>query len=155
MLSLETRKKVTKETIRIIENMFLKLTDSKINAALLLISLHYFLVSLTVAHIYFGNKNIYFYISVVIYLLIVILHFYFNGCILTKTERALLNNNEWYGPPSIILYGSENFNKEKINQLIEILAFLIVVNIFLRIIFNISLWLLPIIVVLLFRNVNM
>ena len=105
MLSLETRKKVTKETIRIIENMFLKLTDSKINAALLLISLHYFLVSLTVAHIYFGNKNIYFYISVVIYLLIVILHFYFNGCILTKTERALLNNNEWYGPPSIILYG--------------------------------------------------
>ena len=35
---------------------------------------------------------------VLIWIIIFGLHFYFNGCILTKIERHLWKANDWYGP---------------------------------------------------------
>jgi len=45
----------------------------------------------------FKSLNFYFYISLIIWLLIMVLHLYFNGCIFIRIERALTKNKKWKG----------------------------------------------------------
>ena len=65
----------------------------------IIFTFHWFILSLPLITILVGKINWKFWISCCIWILIYILHFYFNGCILTKIERRLFNDKEkWYGP---------------------------------------------------------
>tara|TARA_B100001093_G_C25995790_1_gene663437 strand:+ start:61 stop:522 length:462 start_codon:yes stop_codon:yes gene_type:complete len=152
MLSLESRKKITKETIRRIENVFLSVTDKREYAGLFLVGFHYLIVMFPVAYIFFGTVDIYYYISGIIYLMIVILHYYFNGCILTRTERSLFNSKEWYGPPSFLLYGLDDISKNRSNNMVALLALLVVSQSVLKMFYDINIWYLILITILIFRN---
>ena len=105
MFELEERKKYTKYVIEEVENFLLKFVDKKGYAGLVVVAFHYFLIVASVTYIMFGSVNIYYYMSSLLYLTVVFLHFFFGGCILTRIERSLLETKEWYGPPSILLYG--------------------------------------------------
>lgn len=96
--SLENRKKNTDIIINLIIKKLNKLTNNnEVYSFYILFILHYFLILITFICCLFSPINYSFYISVFIVLCIFILHFYFGGCILIRTERKLLNDKEWYG----------------------------------------------------------
>lgn len=153
MFELEKRKENTKWSVRQIENFFLNFTNKREYAGLILVGVHYLAVMSSIAYTFFGDINIYYYISFSFYLLIVFLHYYYNGCILTRTERSLFDTKTWYGPPSILLYGVEDLSMERCNNMIAYMAVIIVTNSFLRL-YNkdINLFLLMILTCIYFRN---
>jgi hypothetical protein len=152
MFELEKRKSDTKWSIRQIEAFFLNCTNKREYAGLYLVGVHYLIVTGIVACIFFGDMNIYYYISVFCYSLLVILHHYYNGCILTKTERSLFDTKIWYGPPSMLLYGVEDFTMERCNDMIYYLSSVVIINIAIRE-YNkdINLWFLLLLIVIFFR----
>lgn len=62
-----------------------------------LIIFHWALVGFILLYLAIGNVNNLFYGCTLIWILIVVLHFYFKGCFLTKLERELLETKDWYG----------------------------------------------------------
>lgn len=152
MFELENRKKITKNIVDRSTNI-LKRIISKKYAGLMVVSFHYFLIMLPIVYIYFGKaNNIYFYVSVLFFTLVILFHYYFGGCILTRLERELLESSKWYGPPGILLYGSDGFNKRGALGMIHVVSVWTVINIVLQTYFGVSLWFMPLIVVLIFRN---
>ena len=153
MFELERRKENTKWSVKQIENFFLNFTNKREYAGLILVGVHYFAVMGSVAYIFFGDIDVYYYISISFYLLIVFLHYYYNGCILTRTERSLFDTKTWYGPPSILLYGVEDLSMDRCNNMIAYLAIVIVSNSILRM-YNkdINIFILLILIVIYFRN---
>ena len=155
MFEVEKRKEITKLSIKRIENIFLHFTKKREYAGLILVLFHYLLLTCTIWYIFFGDIDIYYYICSGFYLLLVCMHYYYNGCILTKAERSLLNDaKSWYGPPSIFLYGTDKMScMNRCNTMIAYLAFVIVINSIIRL-YNkeISLYFIMILIVLYFRN---
>ena len=103
-LTLENRIKNTEfistniyEMIKNIPNIFIYFTFC-----------HYILAIIYALGIIFSNGNSYiFYLSLVILFVTIITNFYFNGCILTKIERKL-SNNDWYGFPYTQIFKEPN-----------------------------------------------
>jgi len=94
---LDTRINHTKYLI----NNFDKLTDKIIKDKKIKGGILYFFHSCLVISVFlillFGSINIYFYISLLIWIIIMILHIYFGGCIFIRIERELLDNKSWKG----------------------------------------------------------
>jgi len=152
MFELEERKKYTKYVIEEVEKILLKFVDKKGYAGLMVVGFHYFLIVISVTYIMFGSVNIYYYMSSLLYVVIIILHFICGGCILTRIERSLFETKEWYGPISMLLYGIEDASKERTNNMVVFLATLIVINIISKLFNqNINLFLLMLLVVIYFR----
>jgi hypothetical protein len=153
MFEIEKRKATTKWSVKKIEDFFLKFTNKREYAGLILVGVHYLTLVSCICYIFFGDIDIYYYISASFYLLVVGLHYYYNGCILTRTERSLLDSKTWYGPPSILLYGVEDFTMKRCNNMVGYMAMIIVTNLFLRL-YNkdINLFLLIVLTGMHFRN---
>lgn len=98
MLDLETRKKNTKLVVNSIKNTLYHINPNhRINGLIVLI-IHWIAVGIPLLAIFIFKTGWKFYLSAVIWIIICILHLYFNGCICTKTERELWNTKDWYGP---------------------------------------------------------
>ena len=153
MFELEKRKENTKWSVKQIENFFLNFTNKREYAGLILVGVHYLVLISAISCLFFGEINVYYYISLSFYCLVIFLHYYYNGCILTRTERSLLDAKTWYGPPSILLYGVEDFTMKRCNNMVGYMALIIVTNSFLRL-YNkdINLFLLMILTCIYFRN---
>jgi hypothetical protein len=153
MFEIEKRKKNTKWSVRQIEKIFLNFTNKREYAGLILVGVHYLVLISAISFLFFGVINVYYYISLSFYLLCILLHYYYNGCILTRTERSLLDAKTWYGPPSILLYGVKDFTMERCNNMIAYMAVIVVSNSFLRL-YNkdINLFVLIVLTGIYFRN---
>lgn len=94
---LETRKKHTKYAIEKFNILTEKIIKDKLLRGGLLYFFHLFIVGSTFFIIIFSQLNIFFYISILVWLIIMIMHLYFGGCIFIRIERELLNNKSWKG----------------------------------------------------------
>jgi hypothetical protein len=107
--SLETRKENTKIIIQKIRELLYKITGNDIISAYILILIHWLVTGVAIVYILFGPVDKWFVLSVSVWISMVLMHFYFNGCILVRVEKALLENNsiantddanekKWWGP---------------------------------------------------------
>ena len=111
--SVEKRKEHSKIIIEKISNFLYKITGNNSISAYILILFHWFITGIAIAYILFGSIDKWFIISVIIWILMVLMHFYFNGCILVRVEKALLEDRtanacsdnasansckKWWGP---------------------------------------------------------
>lgn len=101
---LDTRKQHTKKVIQKYESLLNKITKNKKVKVNITYILHLLFVVLPCFILVFKQINIYFYISLIIWILIVSLHFYFNGCIFIRIERELMEDKTWKGIWTYIFY---------------------------------------------------
>ena len=94
----ETRKTHTKMSVESSRDYLNKITNSSNISASILVVLTLIIEILTILYILLGSVNKFFYISIAFWFIVIVLNFYFNGCIITKIQRHLWNNNKWYGP---------------------------------------------------------
>ena len=94
----ETRKTHTKMIVESSSEYLNKITNSSNISASILVVLTLIIEILTILYILLGSVNKFFYISIAFWFIVIVLNFYFNGCIITKIQRHLWNNNKWYGP---------------------------------------------------------
>lgn len=116
---IETRINHTNWVVEKTSEYLNKLTnDSNVSGNILLI-IHWAIVSFSVLYILLGQINIYFYLSVLVWFIIMILHFYFHGCICIKIERKLWNMKEWKGPWGYLIKLLELMDVEITNKLLN------------------------------------
>ena len=137
---LETRKKHTKYLTNYITNFLEYFTSDNEIKAYIVIFFHSLLILPSSAYILFGKINALYYAIIVELIIIFLLHFYFNGCILIRIERELFNDKDWFGQwtvPFIILkkMGME-LTPRFMTNLFICSAILISLFIFLRLAFN-------------------
>ena len=109
-----------------IQNYFLKIINfnknektenEKIYVAYTISMIHYYLIFCVMLYILFGNINGFWYIIFILYNLLVIQNIYFNGCILTRLEKELFNDENYKGFISLIFSkdkdNSKSYNKKK------------------------------------------
>lgn len=77
-----------------------------------------------------------FYFTLFIWILILISNYIFKGCILTKLERYLWQNKEWFGP-YYICCNLNNWSSNKIKNMYICQITILITILFLRILFKI------------------
>ena len=109
--------------------------NNKLNGFILFI-FHLLFQLVSIYILFFHPISNLFYFTLFIWIIILISNYIFRGCILTKLERYLWQNNEWFGPYYIccnLNYWSSNKIK---NMYICQITFLITL-LFIRILFKI------------------
>lgn len=108
--AIDKRKQYTKIIIQKMRDWLYKISGDDIISAYILILFHWFITGIAIAYIIFGSIDKWFIISILIWSLMVLMHFYFNGCIFVRVEKALMesgnsngNSNsasteKWWGP---------------------------------------------------------
>ena len=97
-LNIEMRKKNTYEWVDYLEKFCTSIMNKR-DSAFLLSILHTFSAIWIALYLCFGDTQTLFYkFNVVIWLIVVGCHFYFNGCLLVRLERKLWNSKTWFGP---------------------------------------------------------
>lgn len=77
-----------------------------------------------------------FYFTLTLWIFILISNYIFKGCILTKIERYLWKNNEWFGP-YYICCNLNNWSSNKIKNMYICQITLLLTILFIRILFKI------------------
>ena len=72
------------------------------NAGYLVIMFHTLITFIPFSLFILSNNLVYTYAFTLLWIGIVVGHLYFNGCIITKIERKLLNDKKWKGPWVVI-----------------------------------------------------
>ena len=103
MFSLENRIKTTNLILDKSRQFLKNLNENEPVSGLVLFIFHWLFLGIPLVIILVGKINFYFGISIIIWVIVYILHFYFNGCILTKLERKLFNDKKWYGPWTFLI----------------------------------------------------
>ena len=98
MFNLETRKKNTTKIIIKTEKLLKKITNNNKIAGFIIFFSHWLLLGIALLYILIGKINSFFYFSSLIWIIVFIMHFYFNGCIATRIERHLWDTKKWFGP---------------------------------------------------------
>lgn len=122
VFDLESRKKYTKCGIEIISDILIKAFGSRIVAGLLFILFHIVSVLFVIYSIIYDKVVSYYYVYTFLWLMIIYSNYYFNGCILARIEKHILQDNTWAGPISILFYPFHLFykpNKQIMNDYIK------------------------------------
>jgi len=109
--------------------------NNKLNGFILFI-FHLLFQLVSIYILFFHPISNLFYFTLFIWIIILISNYIFRGCILTKLERYLWQNNEWFGPYYIccnLNYWSSN----KIKNMYICQIILLITILFLRILFKI------------------
>jgi len=110
--NLETRKEHTTYIIERYNSFLEKITKNNNLKIYITVFIHLIIVTLPVFVIIFKQVDIYFYISVILWLCIMSFHFYFKGCIFIRIERYLMKDKTWKGIWNFIFYIFEMLNIE-------------------------------------------
>lgn len=94
---LNTRKKHTKYLIKKFDESTGKIIENSKLRGKILYYFHCFIVSTIFLIILFGSINVYFFISLALWIIIMLLHLYFGGCIFIRIERELFDDKSWKG----------------------------------------------------------
>lgn len=116
---LETRKKHTKYLTKSISNFLDHFTKNNETKAYIVIFIHYLIVLPLFFYIIFGKVNAIFYFFLTELLIIFLLHFYFNGCILIRIEREFFNDDKWFGQWTLAFHLLKRFGIELTPRLIN------------------------------------
>ena len=113
MVSLKRRKEHTEKLSTFISSLLNKITfdDSKMSGFLLFL-IHWIIIGVPTMYILFGEVNVMFFVSCIIYVIVFLLHLYFGGCILTRIERKLWDTKTWYGPWTFLFLILESIGVE-------------------------------------------
>jgi hypothetical protein len=107
---LETRKRNTEFIIHEAVKFSNIFTDNKKLAGVVLSLIHNITgVLILIYLLFFKDIDILFYTCIAFLILISTGHFYFNGCIIIRIERLLLDNKKWYGAWTLLFHFLEKF----------------------------------------------
>jgi hypothetical protein len=136
---LETRKIHTRNAIEKFNLLTENLIKDKLLRCGLLYFFHIFIVGSTFLIILFSPINIFFYIFLLIWLIIMLMHIYFGGCIFIRIERELLDDKSWKGIWThlfdILEYFGYEITNEFSNNIFICMAIIICFIIFLKFIY--------------------
>ena len=113
-----------KDVIKEIELGLYPYTNDNKMSGFFVFLFHILVCGIPLVYLLIGNINYIYFLCIAFWIFVFWLHFYFQGCILVKTERYLWNTKEWYGPWSIIIYPLRNIGIEITKSLIENVFFL-------------------------------
>jgi hypothetical protein len=116
---IETRKKHTELIVEKTSEYLNKITNNGNISGNIVLMLHWSIVSISMLYLVVGKINIYFYLSMAFWFIIMILHLYFHGCICIKIERNLWNKKDWKGPWGYLIKILEMMNVEITNKLLN------------------------------------
>jgi hypothetical protein len=120
---LENRKKYTKCIVETISNVFLTAFRNRLVAGGAFVLFHIVSVLFVIYSLICDKVVSYYYIYSFIWIIIIYSNYYFNGCILSRIEKHLLQDNTWAGPINILFYPIHLFynpNKQIMNNYIKI-----------------------------------
>jgi hypothetical protein len=119
---LETRKKYTKCITETISNTILNIFRSRCLAGSLFVLFHIVSALFVIYSLIYNKVVSYYYGYSFLWLIIIYSNYYFNGCILSRIEKHILQDNTWAGPINILFYPFHLFyepNKEIMNNYIK------------------------------------
>jgi len=122
IFDLENRKKYTKFIIQTISNIMIAVFGNKIVAGSLFILFHIVSVLFIIYSIVNDKVVSYYHAYCFLWLIIIYSNYYFNGCILSRIEKNILQDNTWAGPINLLFYPLHLFytpNKQIMNDYIK------------------------------------
>jgi len=122
MFDLENRKKYTKIIIQTISNAMVTIFGNQIVAGSLFILFHIVSVLFLIYSIVYDKVVSYYHIYCFLWIIIIYSNYYFNGCILSRIEKHILQDNTWAGPINLLFYPLHLFykpNKQIMNDYIK------------------------------------
>ena len=133
MITIQERKMHMKH---IIDNIDIIKNNIKINNTQFVYSIiviHTIIVGICILYLLLCKIDKIYFIFILIWILIIILNFYFNGCVLTRIERYYLKDDKWYGPPTIpFLMLGYPISKQEANNFIYVCSFIITITIIVK-----------------------
>lgn len=93
----ETRKKHTSTILKSVSNIIDPIFKDNTSKGYLIVFIHILVCFPTYLYLCFGSYNLIYYVSMFLWVLIYVLSYYFNGCILIRMERHFFNDKEWKG----------------------------------------------------------
>ena len=104
MFDLETRKKYTKDIVETVSKTMLSFINNQKVCGWLMVILHtifglylmFFLITQEINNMY--------HIYTFMWVIVIYLNYYFNGCILSRIEKNIFQDKMWGGPISVLLY---------------------------------------------------
>jgi hypothetical protein len=113
---LEIRKRNTEFIIKEATDFFNLFIPNKKTVGILLVLLHNVVGLFVLLYmVIFKDIDILFYVCLIFSIGISCMHFYFNGCILIRLERELLDDKKWCGVWTILFNFLEKFFNIKMN----------------------------------------
>lgn len=120
--SIPIRKKIAKEIFEIFEKTLFIFTGSNQISGYIVVFFHYLFVMFL--YLLLISQNKYYYIlGAISWLLLILAHLFFNGCIFIRLERYLWNTNRWFGPWILPLKIFENIFKIKKSSIPDLMCF--------------------------------
>jgi hypothetical protein len=122
VFDLENRKKYTKCIVETISNVFLTVFRNRLVAGGAFILFHIVSVLFVIYSIIYDKVVSCYYIYAFIWLIIIYSNYYFNGCVLSRIEKHILQDNTWAGPINLLFYPFHLFykpNKQIMNDYIK------------------------------------
>jgi hypothetical protein len=116
MFELEQRKQITNNLLNFLVRLLKNLSANNSVNGLYVLIFHWLFLGIPLVKILFGEVDMWFMISCFVWIIIFILHIYFNGCILIRLERKLWNTKEWYGPWSGVFTLVEMCSGKKVTK---------------------------------------
>lgn len=99
LFDISTRINITNNVVSKVEKMALSVTnnDRRI-AGLLIFIIHTFIVAIIFWLMFWNNNPKLITVGLICWIIIMLKHWYFNGCWGVKCERKIWQTKEWYGP---------------------------------------------------------
>jgi hypothetical protein len=122
VFDLENRKKYTKSVVETISNIMITVFNNRIVAGLLFVLFHIVSVLFIIYSIVYDKVVSYYHLYGFLWLIIIYSNYYFNGCILARIEKHILQDNTWAGPINLLFYPFHLFykpNKQIMNDYIK------------------------------------
>lgn len=119
---LETRKKYTKSITETISTTILNIFRSRYGAGWLFVLFHIVSALFVIYSLIYDKVVSYYYGYSFLWLIIIYSNYYFNGCILSRIEKHILQDNTWAGPINLLFYPLHLFynpNKQIMNNYIK------------------------------------
>ena len=98
MFDIQTRKTNTKKVINFCQKNLFQITHNDAISGFLVFLFHWFSVSIIWLLLIFSEIGPVYFLGAVIWIIIMLGHLYFNGCIFTRIERELWQTKQWFGP---------------------------------------------------------
>jgi|UniRef100_A0A6C0CLJ6 hypothetical protein len=109
--------------------------NNKLNGFLIFI-FHLLFQIFSIYILFFYPISPLFYFTFLIWILILISNYYFKGCILTKIERYLWKNKQWFGP-YYIFCNLKSWSPNKIKNMYICQIIFLITILFIRVLFKI------------------
>jgi hypothetical protein len=119
---LENRKKYTKCIIETISNILLTIFRNRNIAGSVFVLFHMIGVLFVIYNLIYDKVVSFYYFYSFLWLIIIYSNYYFNGCILARIEKHILQDNTWAGPINLLFYPLHLFyqpNKQIMNDYIK------------------------------------